>query len=539
MMRDMVPKASGPAFSCSQVAEVSRRVAATSSRLEKIEQLAGCLRSCASDEIPIAVAYLAGYLPRGRIGIGYATLRRVLSELGDPADQLALTLESTTDPSPLALLEVDAALDRLARTTGPGSNAVRARLLRDLLSRCPPDERDFLTGLLLGDLRQGALEGVMLEAIARAAALPDEQVRRAFMLTGDLGSVGRAALVGGAKALAKFGVRLFRPLQPMLAQTAEDVADALERLGEAVFEWKLDGARVQVHRRGREARVFTRRLNEVTAAVPEIVESVLHLPVDEIVLDGEAMALRADRTPHPFQTTMRRFGRKLDVERMRRELPLSCFFFDCLHLNGTTLIDVSLSERYRALAGVATEGMLLPRLVTSDPSAAEAFLAEAREAGHEGIIAKALGAPYEMGRRGRGWLKIKPANTLDLVVLAAEWGSGRRRGWLSNLHLGARDPESGEFVMLGKTFKGLTDELLEWQTRELQARETHRDGNVVHVRPELVVEVTFNEVQDSPRYEGGLALRFARVKAYRPDKAPGEADTVESVRRIHRRSRDG
>ncbi|MBI4541108.1 MAG: ATP-dependent DNA ligase [Gemmatimonadetes bacterium] len=506
-----------------EIVETSRRVAATMSRLEKIEHLAGCLRRCAGEEVPVAVAYLSGELPQGRIGIGYATIHEAVADAAAGAPLLTL-------------VEVDAAFSRLARVIGPGSTAARARLLRELLARATREEQAFLVRLLLGELRQGALEGITLDAIARAADVSADEVRRAFMLAGDLGTVARAALAGGVGALAQFGIRLFRPLQPMLAQAADDIADALSRLGAAAFEYKLDGARVQVHKGGEDVRVFTRRLNDVTAAVPEIVELVRALAVPEIVLDGEAIALRPDGAPHPFQTTMRRFGRKLDVERMRGELPLTGFFFDCLYLKGVTLIDRPEAERFEALAGVAPPALVVPRRVTGEAREAESFLDDARRAGHEGLIAKALEAPYEAGRRGQSWLKIKPAHTLDLVVLAAEWGHGRRRGWLSNLHLGARNPETGGLVMLGKTFKGMTDELLEWQTQALLELEVSRDPYTVRVRPELVIEVAFNEVQASPRYPGGLALRFARVKGYRPDKRPEEADTIDTVRRIFERS---
>jgi DNA ligase-1 len=327
-----------------------------------------------------------------------------------------------------------------------------------------------------------------------------------------------------------------QPVLPMLAQPAEDVAAALGALGTALLEWKLDGARVQVHKSGDEVRVFTRSLNDVTAAVPEVVNSLKSAKAQSLILDGEAIALRADGRPHPFQVTMRRFGRKLDVEALRHELPLSVFFFDCLLRDGEPLVDRGAGERHDVLRAVLPAVIVAPSLITEDLAKAEAFYADALAHGHEGLMAKALGAPYEAGRRGAGWLKLKRARTLDLVVLAAEWGHGRRRGWLSNLHLGARDPHGGGFVMLGKTFKGLTDEMLEWQTRELLARETRRDDWTVHVRPELVVEIAFNDVQESPQYPGGLALRFARVKGYRPDKRPDEADTIDTVRAIYQES---
>jgi DNA ligase-1 len=502
-----------------EVVETSRRVTEAGARLEKTAELSALLHRLQPDEVPIAVAYLSGELVQGRIGIGPATLREAFPEL------------AAAEPA-LSLIEVNAALDRIARVGGPGSAGERARLVHDLLARATREEQEFLASLIMGELRQGALEGVMVEAVARAARVPASSVRRALMFSGDLARVAVAALTAGAQGLAGFSIRLFRPVQPMLAQTAEELGGALARLGTAVLEYKLDGARVQVHRAGGEVRVYTRRLNDVTAAVPDIVERVLALPVREIILDGEALALRRDGKPHPFQLTMRRFGRKLDVAAMTRELPLSVYFFDCLYLDGDDLVDRPTGERIAAMAEALPEALVIPRRLTGDREQAEEFLRAALTAGHEGIMAKALNAPYEAGGRGRAWLKLKPAYTLDLVVLAAEWGTGRRRGWLSNLHLGARDPASGGFVMLGKTFKGLSDEMLEWQTRRLRELEVSHDAHTVHVRPELVVEVAFNDVQASPHYPGGLALRFARVKRYRPDKGPEGADTIDTVRRI-------
>jgi DNA ligase-1 len=393
-------------------------------------------------------------------------------------------------------------------------------------------------------LRQGALEGVMGDAIARAAGLPAASVRRALMVSGSLGATATAALAGGESALGGLDVELFRPLQPMLAQTAQDVADALAQLGgEASLETKLDGARVQVHRSGDDVRVFSRRLNEVTAAVPEVVEAARALPGREAILDGEVIALRADGSPHPFQVTMRRFGRRLDVETLRRELPLSPFFFDLLWLDGGALLSAPQAERAAALAALLPPSQRVERLVTGEAAAGEALFQRTLARGHEGLMAKALAAPYEAGSRGASWLKIKRAKTLDLVVLAVEWGSGRRHGWLSNLHLGARDPDgryagsaandphhASGFVMLGKTFKGLTDELLAWQTEQLLARQTRRERHVVYVRPELVVEIAYNDLQESPQYPAGLALRFARVKGYRPDRTAADADTIATVR---------
>jgi DNA ligase-1 len=528
----------------------SRRVAATRSRTEKIAALADLLRRLAAEDIEIAAAFLSGQLRQGRIGLGPAAVRAAWSDTAAAA-AAALTLG-----------EVDAAFAGIAAASGRGSTAERARRLGELLGRATREEQELLVRLIFGELRQGALAGLAVEALAAAAAVPAEQVRRALMLAGELAPVARAALVEGAAGLARFHLQLFRPLQPMLAQPAADPGEALERLGEAAFELKLDGARIQVHKAGDEVRVFSRLGNDVTTAVPEVVAAVRALPARRLLLDGEAIALRPDGVPHPFQVTMRRFGRKLDVERLRGELPLTAFFFDLLHLDGDDLIDRPARERFAALAGAAAgSGLTVPRLVTAAAAEAEAFFAEALRRGHEGLLAKAMEAPYEAGRRGGSWLKIKPAHTLDLVVLAAEWGHGRRRGWLSNLHLGARDPRQGGFVMLGKTFKGLTDEMLAWQTErflglalgagqgaagegeaaagEAAAGEAATGEWVVHLRPEVVVEVAFGDVQESPHYPAGMALRFARVKRFRPDKSAAQADTIDAVRAIFAASRRG
>ena len=370
----------------------------------------------------------------------------------------------------------------------------------------------------------------MEEALAQASGTSTAEIRRAVMLEGDLGKVARVVLVEGRSGLGRFRLALFRPLLPMLAQTAEDVDQAMARLGDAFLEFKLDGARVQAHKSGDEVRVFSRQLNDVTAAVPELVLALRGLPAREVILDGEVIALRPDLTPHPFQNTMRRFGRKLNVDDMRRQLPLTPFFFDLLRLDGEELFDAPARRRFAALAEVAG-GLVVPRQLASDPAAAAAFLDEALLRGHEGLMAKAPEASYEAGGRGRSWLKVKPAHTLDLVVLAAEWGHGRRTGRLSNIHLGARDPAGG-FVMLGKTFKGMTDEMLEWQTRRFLELAVETEGRVVRLRPEVVVEVAFDGVQESSHYPSRMALRFARVKRYRDDKTAEEADTVELVRAI-------
>jgi DNA ligase-1 len=390
----------------------------------------------------------------------------------------------------------------------------------------------------MGEVRQGALEGVMVEAIARAAGVPASEVRRAAMLTGELGVIATAAIEGGGRALSRFRLSVLTPVQPMLAQSAEDIRAAFRRIRPGAVEWKLDGARIQIHRRGDEVRVFTRNLAEVTERVPEIVGAIAALPMEAAILDAEAIALRADGRPHPFGLTMSRFGSRSrkDIGQLHADFPLSPFVFDVLHLDGEDLLDRPARDRFDALEASVPPELRVPRIVTEDVGEAERFLDDALARGHEGVMVKALDAPYEAGRRGAGWIKVKRADTLDLVVLAAEWGHGRRQGWLSNLHLGARDPATGGYVMLGKTFKGMTDELLAWQTERLLALETGREGITVHVRPELVVEVTFDGLQSSPRYPGGLALRFARIKGYRPDKGPDEADTIDTVRGIHARA---
>ncbi|UCC84961.1 MAG: ATP-dependent DNA ligase [Gemmatimonadota bacterium] len=503
------------------VVESSRRVAKASARLEKVEVLATLLRRLQQEEVPAAVAFLAGEPRQGRIGIGPAKIRAAFPE-------------SAADKPSLTIRDVDAALERITSVSGAGSAGSRVRLLHETLARGTRAEQDFIVRLVLGELRQGALEGVMVEAIAKAAEAPASIVRRALMFSGALPEVAAAALSQGRDGLAGFSIQLFRPVQPMLAGTAEEVGEALDRFEIAELEYKLDGARVQVHRAGDDVRVYTRRLNDVTAAVPELVQSVRALPVREIILDGETLAFRKDGSPHPFQVTMSRFGRKLDVARLREKLPLDAFYFDLLYLDGAGLTDLPARERVEALSELLPPELLIPRTMTGDPEEARAFLRRALAAGHEGIMAKALDATYEAGRRGKSWLKLKPAHTLDLVVLAAEWGSGRRRGWLSNLHLGARDPVGGGFVMLGKTFKGLRDQDLEWQTKHLQELEISRDAYTVYVKPELVVEIAFDGVQASPRYPAGLTLRFARFKRYRLDKNAGEADTIDAVRAVYR-----
>jgi DNA ligase-1 len=497
---------------------LSTAVRSTASRTAKADAIAAYLRRLPPADIRIAVPFLIGATPRGRIGLGPALLAPAR---GMPAEHATLTLEQVAQD-----------FDAIASTRGAGAAPARAARLAALFARATAAEQDFLTRLAVGELRQGALEGAMVDAIARAAGVPVDTVRRAAMFAGDLAAVAQAALTEGLPGLGRFAIEVMRPVSPMLASPADGLDSALHSLGRAALEWKLDGARIQAHKAGDTVRVFTRNLNDVTEAVPEVVEAVAALPPSELVLDGEAIALGPGGTPQPFQVTMRRFGRKLDVAALRAQLPLAPFFFDLLRRDGESLVDRPAAARHAALAAAAPARSLVPRLVTAELAAAERFLADALAHGHEGVMAKSLDSRYEAGSRGVGWLKVKRTHTLDLVVLAAEWGHGRRKGRLSNLHLGARDP-SGGFVMLGKTFKGLTDAMLEWQTRELLAREIARDAWTVYVRPELVVEIAFNDVQASPQYPGGVALRFARVKAYRPDKRAEAADTIDTVRAIY------
>jgi len=503
----------------SDIVNTSTVVASTSSRGKKVELLADVLRRLAPNEIAIAIGFLTGWPRQGKLGIGWATL--------DAARPPNAAAEAT-----LTVAEVDQAFTALKAVKGSNSAAQRRRLLGDLMTRATSAEQQFLFALGVGEVRQGALEGVMAEAVGKAANLPADRVRRAAMLAGDLGAVAEAVLTEGEAGLAHWSLQLFRPVQPMLADSAPNVQEALKEFGEgvaAVLEWKLDGARIQVHKQGDRIAIYTRSLNDVTPAVPEVTEAVRAFPADELILDGEVIALDAAERPLPFQVTMRRFGRRLDVDSLRAQIPVSPFFFDVLRADGEDLLDQQLHQRLTRLDAIIPASMRVPRTVTADVEEAKRFEAGALERGHEGLMAKSLSAPYAAGRRGSAWLKIKTARTLDLVVLAVEWGSGRRKGWLSNIHVGARDPVKGGFVMLGKTFKGMTDEILEWQTKELLARETRREGHIVHVRPELVVEVAFNEVQRSPHYPGGVALRFARIKGYRHDKRAEEADTIESV----------
>ncbi|HET6501359.1 MAG TPA: ATP-dependent DNA ligase [Amycolatopsis sp.] len=506
------------------IVTASTSLAATRSRKAKITTLAGLLNRADPGELAPVVAFLTGRPTQGRIGTGW----RTLAELGAPP---------STGPPGLTVSEVDDSLGEVGAAAGTGSARRRADLLRGLFAKATEPEQDFLFRLLTGELRQGALEGVMLDAIAAAAAVPAEAVRRAFMLSGRLPVTAVAAVTGGEDALGRFRLELGRPLRPMLATPAESLDDALAEHAAAIVEYKMDGARIQVHRDRDEVHVYTRTLREITAHVGELVELVRALPCESVVLDGETLALTDDGRPRPFQETMSRFGSQRRDDgagpvpgthsEQLRALLLRPYFFDCLHLDGVDLLDAPLRERNAALRKVAGEHVIPGEI---EPADASSVLDAALASGHEGVLVKALDSGYAAGRRGRAWLKVKPVHTLDLVVLAAEWGHGRRTGFLSNLHLGARDPGGGPPIMVGKTFKGLTDELLAWQTRTFPELETSRDRWTVHLRPELVVEIELDGAQVSSRYPGGVALRFARVVRYRPDKDPADADTIDAVR---------
>jgi DNA ligase-1 len=501
-----------------EIAAASAEIAQTPARGGKVARLAALLGQLSPDEAAVVASWLSGELPQRQIGVGWATLRDVGSAAATPT---------------LTVAGVDATFTQLKALSGPGSQGRRRELLAALFGAATHREQEFLRRLLSGDLRQGALVGVMADAVAKAVEVPPAAVRRAAMLRGDLAAVAAAVLHDGPAALDAVRLEVGRPVSPMLAQTASSTDEALARLGgEAVLEWKLDGARIQVHRVGDQVGLFTRTLDNVTDRLPEVVEIVRALPVTSLVADGEAIALRPDGRPQPFAVTASRVGSRRDIAGGRATTPITPFLFDVLHLDGADLLDEPTSRRLAALDGIVPVPNRVQRLITGNPEAARDFLADTLRRGHEGILAKSLDAPYEAGRRGAGWLKVKPVHTLDLVVLAVEWGSGRRKGWLSNIHLGARDPDGG-FVMLGKTFKGMTDEMLAWQTKRFtELAMGPLDEWVVPLRPEQVVEVAFDGLQRSPRYPGGLALRFARVLRYRDDKTAAEADTIETVKAL-------
>jgi DNA ligase-1 len=494
------------------VVAASQEVAATNARSRKVAILADLLRRLDASEVAIATGLLSGAPRQGRVGVGYSTIYGVESA---PAAEPTLTVA-----------DLDTAISRIQASTGSGSGARRRQLLAELLDRATELEAGFVRRLFTGELRQGALAGVMVDAVAKAAGVSAELARRALMLSGDLTRTAEIAMSRGEEGLREVGFELFRPIFPMLASTAESVADAVSNFERASVEWKLDGIRIQIHRRGAEVRVYTRNLNEITHALPGIVEAVRRLDVEQAVLDGEAIWI-ADDGPAAFQDTVSQLDADTPPE------GISTFLFDLLHLDGEDLLDTPLEERAAKLEAIAPH-LRVPSILTSKRSDGERALEESLAAGHEGVVVKDAGSLYAAGRRGKAWRKVKPVRTYELVVLGAEWGHGRRQGRLSNLHLGARDPRSGEFVMVGKTFKGMTDELLEWQTTELLQRETERRGITVFVRPELVVEIALDGVQSSTRYPGGVALRFARVKRYRPDKEAEEADTIDELRSLLR-----
>ncbi len=488
------------------IARTSQQLVETSSRKKKVELIARLLGELGPDEHAIAARHLSGEVGY-KLGIGYATVGELRGQIAPAA------------AASLSVIDVDRRFAAIAALRGAGSGKAKKEAFGAMLAAATAIEQGFLGALVVGELRQGALDALVVDALALATRLDARAVRTAYMLAGDIGAVAAAALTEGAAGLARFGLTVFRPILPMLAQTADSAAEALASFGgPAALELKLDGFRVQIHKEGDAIRVFSRALNEVTAQVPEVVAATAGLPARRLILDGEASAFGPDGRPLPFQDTMRRKG------------PLTLTLFDALLVDDQTLLATPARERF-GLLGELAPALAVPRLVTSDPAEANAYFDAAIARGHEGVMAKALEAPYDAGNRGAAWLKIKKVYHLDLVVLAAEWGSGRRRGWLSNLHLGARDPAGG-WVMLGKTFKGMTDEMLAWQTAQFLAREVGRDGHIVHVRPELVVEIAFNDVQRSPRYPGGLALRLARVIRYRGDKTAALADTIDAVRAI-------
>ena len=502
--------------------KASAAVGATRSRKAKTAALAAALATAEPDEVLTATSYLSGVLRQRRTGLGW----RSLTELPAPAGT-----------STLSVAEVHDAFEEISSVSGPGSQARRNALVDTLFGRATAEEQAYLRGLVTGELRQGALDGLMLEAVALAADLPAADVRRASMFAGSTLPVAAAALTGGADALAEFALQPGRPVRPMLASSANEIDEAMTKAGPdgspVAVDCKLDGIRIQVHKYDDQVRVFTRSLEEISDRVPEVVEAVRAVEAHTLVLDGEAIALTEDGRPRPFQETGARTASRVDVTTLREQVPLTSYFFDLLHVDGEDLVDSAGRERFDRLAQVLPPELVVPRTVTSETDEARRLFADVVAAGHEGVVVKSLQAPYDAGRRGAGWVKVKPRHTLDLVVLAVEWGSGRRQGWLSNIHLGARDPETGGFVMLGKTFKGMTDEMLTWQTERFLALEESRTSYVVTVRPEQVVEVAFDGIQTSTRYPAGMALRFARVLRYRDDKSAEEADTVDMVRALH------
>ncbi|MEV2189730.1 ATP-dependent DNA ligase [Streptomyces phaeochromogenes] len=506
-----------------RLARVSQEVAATSARSRKTALLAELFRDAEADDVPIVIPYLAGRLPQGRLGIGW----KILGTPVPPAEEPTLTVR-----------EVDARLTALGKVSGTGSQAERARLVGELMGACTEPEQRFLLGLIGGEVRQGALDAVAVEGLAQATGAPSADVRRAVMLAGSLQTVAERLLADGPEALAEFRLTVGRPVQPMLAHSASSVTEAIDKLGPCAVEEKLDGIRVQVHRDGDDVRLYTRTLDDITDRLPELTSTARELKGEHFILDGEVIAFDEGGRPRSFQDIAGRVGSRVDVATAAEAVPVSPVFFDALSVDGRDLLDLPFAERHTELARLVPEPMRVRRTLVADPAdaqaraAAEQFLADTLKRGHEGVVLKGLDAPYSAGRRGASWLKVKPVHTLDLVVLAAEWGHGRRTGKLSNLHLGARNPD-GSFAMLGKTFKGLTDVMLAWQTERLQELAVEDNGWVVTVRPELVVEIAYDGLQRSTRYPAGVTLRFARVVRYREDKTPAQADTVETLLAAH------
>ncbi|WTP55872.1 ATP-dependent DNA ligase [Streptomyces phaeochromogenes] len=506
-----------------RLARVSQEVAATSARSRKTALLAELFRDAEADDVPIVIPYLAGRLPQGRLGIGWKILGTPVAPAAEPT---------------LTVREVDARLTALGKVSGTGSQAERARLVGELMGACTEPEQRFLLGLIGGEVRQGALDAVAVEGLAQATGAPSVDVRRAVMLAGSLQTVAERLLADGPEALAEFRLTVGRPVQPMLAHSASSVTEAIDKLGACAVEEKLDGIRVQVHRDGDDVRLYTRTLDDITDRLPELTSAARELKGEHFILDGEVIAFDEGGRPRSFQDIAGRVGSRVDVATAAEAVPVSPVFFDALSVDGRDLLDLPFTERHTELARLVPEPMRVRRTLVADPAdaqaraAAEQFLADTLKRGHEGVVLKGLDAPYSAGRRGAAWLKVKPVHTLDLVVLAAEWGHGRRTGKLSNLHLGARNPD-GSFAMLGKTFKGLTDVMLAWQTERLQELAVEDNGWVVTVRPELVVEIAYDGLQRSTRYPAGVTLRFARVVRYREDKTPAQADTVETLLAAH------
>ncbi|MEU9954272.1 ATP-dependent DNA ligase [Streptomyces sp. NPDC050982] len=506
-----------------RLARVSQEVAATSARSRKTALLAELFRDAEADDVPIVIPYLAGRLPQGRLGIGWKILGTPVTPAAEPT---------------LTVREVDARLTDLGKVSGTGSQAERARLVGELMGASTEPEQRFLLGLIGGEVRQGALDAVAVEGLAQATGAPSADVRRAVMLAGSLQTVAERLLADGPESLAEFRLTVGRPVQPMLAHSASSVAEAIDKLGVCAVEEKLDGIRVQVHRDGDDVRLYTRTLDDITDRLPELTSAARELKGEHFILDGEVIAFDEGGRPRSFQDIAGRVGSRVDVATAAEAVPVSPVFFDALSVDGRDLLDLPFADRHTELARLVPEPMRVRRTLVADPAdararaAAEQFLADTLKRGHEGVVLKGLDAPYSAGRRGASWLKVKPVHTLDLVVLAAEWGHGRRTGKLSNLHLGARNPD-GSFAMLGKTFKGLTDALLAWQTERLQELAVEDNGWVVTVRPELVVEIAYDGLQRSTRYPAGVTLRFARVVRYREDKTPAQADTVETLLAAH------